>query len=335
MQQTFPDLPFLKTPEWTVRYTGTGAGFFWSILRQAPAFLRWMEQDQRWMNQSFEQYQWDWVISDNRYGFHHPSAENILITHQLYPTAGKAWFPDRALAFQVRQFTRPFQQIWVPDAADSPTLSGRLSHLDNRKPEDSRVRFIGPLSRFSVPQVQRSEDWLESIGLKPNAFILAVVSGPEPQRSLMESRVLQTHISGSMPLVLLRGQPASAALPDLPAGVLAFNHLDLERFQILGKEAAAIICRAGYSSIMDLVCLGRSALLVPTPGQSEQEYLAGFLEEQGHFVRMDQASFSMPAALRTLELFQGSPPSMDFLQHQPILQQCLRAYAAQRYLPPG
>jgi len=115
---------------------------------------------------------------------------------------------------------------------------------------------------------------------------------------------------------------------------MAFNHLDTERFQILVLEAAAIVCRAGYSSVMDLACLDRTALLVPTPGQTEQEYLAAFLANQGSFARMDQGSFTIPAALHKLELFHGGPPSVDFLQHRTILRQCMREHAEQRRLLP-
>jgi len=40
------------------------------------------------------------------------------------------------------------------------------------------------------------------------------------------------------------------------------------------KGAETVVCRSGYSSLLDLAALGQRAVLIPTPGQPEQVYLA-------------------------------------------------------------
>ena len=79
----------------------------------------------------------------------------------------------------------------------------------------------------------------------------------------------------------------------LPASVPGFNFIiifptDLNK---LICESAFVICRSGYSTIMELMASEKNASLVPTPGQAEQEYLAKYLSGKNCHDSADQSNF--------------------------------------------
>jgi hypothetical protein len=301
----------LKLEGYRIRYPGQGWLFIPSMLAQFPSLLNVISREKVWLHRMQRDIGWDMVISDNRYGLHHPDMRNILLTHQVYPRSGFALIPLNLLHRIHRRFMRPFDEIWIPDAAGGDSLSGDLSHPP---PVGIRHRYIGPLSRFND---------IEAVGvppLEPGSYYLALLSGPEPQRSLFEKKILSTMQGLDLPLVLVRGLPGQAPQDLSQENLIVYNHAGPGLLASLLRGAAGVVCRAGYSTVMDLACLGKKALLVATPGQTEQVYLAGYLSGRGYFPTMDQEGFSLVKAIDMLRLHQGIAPAADFSAYHRFLE---------------
>jgi predicted glycosyltransferase len=197
---------------------------------------------------------------------------SVLVTHQLYP---RAPWPLSVLAkSKVSDFAKNFDEIWVPDHETSPGFSGELSHPTS----DERIRYIGPLSRFSEPAIT------------PDSFeneMLVILSGPEPERTRLQQTLVRVLNELNVPSSILTGQP-EFGLSMTDGCVKLIPNLNDAGFAHQVAASRHIICRSGYSTLMDLIALQRKALLVPTPGQTEQEYLADHFSEHYGFTRVLQ-----------------------------------------------
>lgn len=273
----FPDLEVRELPDYGVRYA-RGIWLVPRLLRSVPRLLHAIRSEaalvEAWQNRDG----FDLVLSDNRYGCHAPGAKSIFVTHQLRLPAPKAllrWEPlGEAL---VARLTRPFREIWIPDRADGFCLSGKLGH-PSRIAAFGPLRYIGPLSRFAAvaPDPAWSGPW----------DTVALVSGPEPSRTDFESKLRQILSQRSGRHLLVCGRPESAAPVGRPAlqGLIEVAHLPTPALAAALRVAREIVCRGGYSTVMDLDALGvldTRCLFVPTPGQTEQEYLAEHLANAG------------------------------------------------------
>lgn len=293
LQEAFPDLPFLDPPPYAIRYPQSGRNMQMAILWQLPRLLAVVKEEERWLDEEHRQYGFDLIISDNRYGFHHPQVHSVFITHQLSPRSGWGSQADLWLRKIHYRFIRGFNQCWVPDVEAGGGLAGELSHPPVLPPN---TQFIGPISR------------LEGQSSDHNAGILVLISGPEPARSQFElimRRQLKDHKGA---FVLLRGLPGSGD-QGIPGEL---NHVDAAELAKLMAASSLVISRSGYTTIMDLLKMGKKAFLVPTPGQTEQEYLAGYLDQKGVFPFMEQSRFNLAAAIATAESYPYQKPDIDF-----------------------
>jgi UDP-N-acetylglucosamine transferase subunit ALG13 len=202
------------------------------------------------------------------------------------------------------QHLNKFDKCWVPDQEKAGGLAGTLSHPVQLP---TRVQYIGPLSRLSRTRSITSSK------------LLVVLSGPEPARSQFEEIVqLQLqHYPG--PYLLVRGLPGG----DLNNNPDELNYADTETMNRLFSEASLVICRSGYTTIMDLVKLGKKAVLVPTPGQTEQEYLAHHLHEKNLFPYMYQSEFDLAKAVERSGTYNYQTLNIDFEAYKPALQQLI------------
>lgn len=266
LRQTFPELEYEEIPSHRIRYAANGNWLPWVLLRQLPALFRQIQLENQWLQTYLGGNPVDKLISDNRYGLHHPSTQNILITHQLGLRSGWGKIPDRILQHILRRLLSNFQEIWVPDHEQEPSLSGTLGH-PKYKPSVP-IRYIGPLSRFlpsGRPVIPEK--------------ITIVLSGPEPQRTLLEKKCIRELAHWKGPVSLIRGLPFGEKPIDAPDHWRVFDHLDTRSLQQEMEEATRLIARCGYSTVMDLEALQKKAILLPTPGQPEQEYLAHWLNK--------------------------------------------------------
>jgi UDP-N-acetylglucosamine:LPS N-acetylglucosamine transferase len=248
----------------------------------------------------------DAVISDNRYGLWSENVKSILITHQCsikFP--GFIKFLEYPAALFIRLLIEGFDICWIPDYSGPQNLSGDLSH---RFPLPSNASYIGPISRFSMPAMpaekayQASQtDQAEKLS---DADLLILLSGPEPQRTRLEKIILKQIPGVPVSTVVLQGLPGKQEMKKIGPKHTLISHMPSALLKQLLQETRYIICRSGYTSIMDLVKMQKKAMIIPTPGQTEQEYLADYLTDKGIFLSCDQQNLDLLTAIQMLEKFE-------------------------------
>lgn len=247
---------------------------------QTPVFMFSVLREHIQLKSIVKKYNIHLVLSDNRYGLFHSTIKSIFIGHQLQLQLPPSIKFLSVLANSINHgLINRFDECWVPDTFDS-AFAGALSVPQNKL--KIPVKYKGVQSRFSVV------DALHYNTVAPD--ILVLISGPEKQRSVFERKMCNAieGLQGAYSSLIVRGLPLGAdnSLPN------AINHCPSNKLKTLILNAKYIVCRSGYSTIMDLVYLKSSAVLVPTPGQTEQEYLAEFLSAKGSFNTMKQEEIS-------------------------------------------
>ena len=229
------------------------------------------------------------MISDNRFGLYHTGLPSVFITHQLSIKTGMGRLADQWLQRFNYQYINRFSECWVPDAAGENNLGGELSH-PARFPATT-VKYLGHLSRFRGSLEQASP------------HILVLVSGPEPQRTILENLLLPQLESLKTAVILVRGLPGQAAEIKASANLVVYNHLPAEELQQKILQASLVIGRCGYSTVMDLAALQKKSILIPTPAQTEQEYLAKHVMEKKFALCLEQKGFNLAKALDLASVF--------------------------------
>lgn len=244
---------------------------FLTIALQLPRIFSVIKRENKWLKKYYEKHRPDLIISDNRFGFYHLSVESIFITHQLHI---RPPFFEKPVNSINHSYIKKFQQVWVPDMEDENiSLSGRLSH-----PPLKNTQYIGPLSRFKKEENAQCK-----------FDVLVLLSGPEPQRSLLEEKLVSILAYKKIKTALVRGTNSFFKKQD---NFFVKNLANTEELQELLLSSEKIICRSGYSTLMDLHAVNKKALLIPTPGQTEQEYLAAYWQEKFGFEVLQQGMIS-------------------------------------------
>jgi predicted glycosyltransferase len=290
LRQEFPDLPFLHLPGYRVRYGASSRTFLLKLLLQSPRLLYAIKMEKKWLKKAVSEHDFDAVIADNRFGLHHPLIPSVFITHQLMV---KGPWGKRVAALVQKQnyrFINRFTDCWVPDEAGTSNLAGELSHPQQMPAIP--VKYTGILSRLKKTNTPEQ---------KKHLFIS--LSGPEPQRTLLENIVINdiSHYNGTATIV--RGLPGHSSLIPSTNDIRFYNHLNAEEYSREMESAELVISRSGYSTVMDLTRLGKQSILIATPGQTEQEYLAAYLSQQGIACCIAQEKFSLGKALETANQF--------------------------------
>lgn len=287
LRQEFPQLQVIEIPGYNVRYASRRWMLPFSIGFQVPKILKAIAREQHWLQVAIRQYNIDLVISDNRYGLYSDAVPCIFLTHQLRIKAPFRWMEDWLQKINWGYISR-FTECWVPDEAMNG-LAGELSHPASLHPFP--IRYIGILSRFSRK-------------LAPVLYhAVVLISGPEPQRSIFEKKILGGLKKASGRILIVRGKPGSDERLTVPANVQVVNHLEGRELEQALNSTEYVICRAGYSSIMELASLNKQPILVPTPGQTEQEYLGPYLQSQQFAVSIPQNDFELSTALEQAAAF--------------------------------
>ena len=253
LQSRFSNLAAFEKPGVRIFYSSSDRQIR-TLLLQTPGFIKAIKAENNWLKEHVKEHAYDGILSDNCYGMYVSDLPTALLTHQtnlMLPT----WLAPGANAFLARNLHH-FNQVWVPDIDSENNLSGLLSW----PAKGITTRFIGPISRFK----HQSE---------PTEYgVVALISGPEPQRRQFET-LLRSRLAD-----LPGNHIIFSGLPEGPnhevQNVRTISHPSDEVLAEVLSKASHVICRSGYSSLMDLVALGKTATLVPTPGQPEQEYLA-------------------------------------------------------------
>ena len=284
LNKEFPQLTCLDIGGYNIRYSRKKAWMPFILIGQFPKILSVILKEHRWLKKAIGQYAIDAVISDNRMGLFSHRVPCIYITHQLQIKTGYS-IPDRFARNLHYRFINRYHECWIPDQEKENDLSGELSHPGILP--GIPVRYIGPLSRFRYSIAEKKYD------------LAIILSGPEPQRSVLEELLLKDidHVNGK--IILIRGLPdSSASGREFPSRVEVHDHLDSDVMNNVILQSGLIISRCGYSTVMDLAALRKKAILIPTPGQTEQEYLARYLSEKKLFCCIGQEGFSLSGALK-------------------------------------
>jgi uncharacterized protein (TIGR00661 family) len=289
LKNEFPDLTFFTLSAYNPLYSRSH-NMVWKIVSQIPKFIEVIRKEHQQIQALVEKHKIDFIISDNRYGCWSAKIPSVFMTHQLniLMPAGLTWIEP--LVRQVnKRLIKKFSTCWIPDyAEEASSLSGKLSQ--HKGAPFHHFTHIGPLSRFR--QANNAEDKYD---------LLCVFSGPEPQRNMFEGKVREQLRSSGLRYFVVRGLYA----PTNSCEENGVEFLDSEGLQTVISQSSMVIARSGYSTIMDLAVLGKKGILVPTPGQTEQEYLADRWKKKGVFYSVPQDSFNLRAVLEESKSYTG------------------------------
>lgn len=254
LKDRYPQLDHYTLPAYNISY---GDSMIWSMLGQLPHIWKCYRKERKQVQQLVKQIGVDLIISDNRFGVYHPSVHNIYITHQtniLHANGFVAYAANRIHRYIIHHY----DECWIPDFADH-RLSGILSQGKLKIVK----RFIGPLTRLEI--IPRKED----------VDILVLLSGPEPARSILAKALLDILAQQTdKKIVWINGKDTSICSEQ--PHIEEYGLVASDKIEEMISRAQLIICRSGYSTIMDIEQCDKQVIFVPTPGQTEQEYLAKY-----------------------------------------------------------
>lgn len=293
----FPELPMHYIKGYRISYPKKGWLFIPKIILQIPKIIASIVHEHFWLKQQIKIHEWDLVVSDNRYGLFTEKAKTIIITHQLNLISGLGITVDLLVRKITYLFLQRYNTCWVPDTEDSLNISGKLSH-PNKLPKN--VEYIGPISRMEKTDVTEKN------------IVLLLLSGPEPQRTILEEKLVAQANGIDETFICIRGLPADELDKTNLKNIQFINHVSAKDLSIYIQESKMVVCRTGYSTVMDLIKLQKKALMIPTPGQTEQEYLAKRLKQLHWFNIQDQQNLDLQQGIKEYPLHTNVIPTLKF-----------------------
>lgn len=262
--EEFPHLEKIEVPAYNIRYS-----FFlplWlKLALQAPRIFNVIRKENKFLQRLLSQQKIDVVISDNRFGLHSKDVYCVFITHQVFL---KASFMESFSQGLNKNYIKQFDELWIPDfEKESESLSAELSHGVHFHPN---VKYIGPQSRLKC-----------AVETKKNYDFLVMLSGPEPQYSLLEQLLLKkADLEPAFKFAFVSQRDQDKLRTD-ENHIKFFTTRNKDKLSAFIASSDKIICRSGYSTLMDLYLLNKKdIILIPTPGQTEQEYLAEYWQKK-------------------------------------------------------
>ncbi|WP_309640919.1 glycosyltransferase [Flavobacterium sp.] len=294
LRKEFPHLKSLELPSYEIEYAKDGADFKWKMLKNMPKMMDAIREEKKTVKQWVKEYNLVGIISDNRLGVFSKKVHAVFITHQLNVLTGNTtWITSKLHQHIIKKF----DECWVPDYEDTPNLTGKLGHL--KTPID-HIKYIGPLSRLEKKEVPIKYD------------LMVILSGPEPQRSILEHRLRDMIDDFEGNVVFICGKMALQQSKIEIDHVTFYNFMTTSQLEQTFNESKMVLCRSGYTTVMDLAKLEKKAFFIPTPGQYEQEYLAKRLKKNGLFPYSKQEDFSFDKLLE-MDLYKNAA-----LKNEPI-----------------
>ena len=299
LREAFPNVTFLRLKGYGIRYSKNATGFALKMLVQIPRILYNIFREFWWLHKTNRQQQFDLIISDNRLGFFHLKTPSVFITHQLNLQTPFSWSTNLLQWVQYTWFKLFYTMVWVPDMQGEQSLSGILGN-PIWKPS-LPVWYMNCLSRLKEYAGNPVSEQ------QPANLFIGILSGPEPQRSIFQDFLWTEGKGLHQPFKLVAGtagQPNNHAVSEFGTII---PHLDGPDMVKAIENAKYIISRGGYTSLMELIPLNKPLILVPTPGQTEQIYLAKRWQEKGWAIAYDQTEFSLETALKDAADFNYQP----------------------------
>lgn len=286
LRKEFPHLKTLTLPSYQIEYAKNGNHFKWKMLKNAPKMIEAIIKEKKVIKKWIKEFKLIGIISDNRLGAFSKAIPSIFITHQINVLTGNTtWLTSRLHQFIINKF----DECWVPDADKNPNLTGKMGHLKNKS---FKVKYIGPLSRFTFEKVDITYD------------LMVLLSGPEPQRSMLEEQLKKEILKFTGKIVFIKGVIEKEQNVEQIGNTTFYNFMNSTELELTLNKSEKVLCRSGYTTIMDLAKLGKKAFFIPTPGQYEQEYLAKKLKREGLVPYSKQEKFKIENLLET-DLYAG------------------------------
>jgi len=308
-----------------IKYSASSRYFIFKLISQFPQWIRKKNQDEKTISKLHSQYHFDIIISDNRYGIYHSDAYNIFITHQVQILTGMNTLVDKISLWLHRQLYKKYHELWVLDAPHrEDAIAPRLSHPRVR--HQHRHHYIGHLSQFSA---------LTGDHLAKASHILILLSGPEPSRTILLNKLWEQactlpHYS----FTFITGKDTDdSQLYSSQAHIEVKGLLTTDEILDHAQTAQLIICRSGYSTIMDLIAFKKKALLIPTPGQTEQEYIGHHLQQQNYCYTVSQEHINLTDDIPAAMSSKGLPSDLEKNLNQgfiPALQAAIKKSISMR-----
>jgi uncharacterized protein (TIGR00661 family) len=312
LKQRFPETEFIRFPGFEPHYSNDSM----MALRMAWSFPKlWHQSRQahRFLQKTIKKHEVDIIISDNRYESYSKCTYNIFITHQLHvQTSGLQKLFKPFIKILINSFIKKYDELWIPDFEDADkNLSGKLSHL--KKYPLKKYHFAGPFSRFHSKNGSSSAEKID---------LLVILSGPEPQRSILEKLISKQALKSGLKTSILQSKPEENT--DIQnENIRIISHVGDTQMAEMIQSASIIVSRPGYSTIMDLCVFGKKAIFIPTPGQTEQEYLAKKMKALGYCYFESQKSFDLNNALIISEKYTGLPKITSQLRMKLLIDRIL------------
>jgi len=272
-------IEYFDIPDYPMLISENSRQFMAKSVVYWPTFISRMESGLQKLKKILENKKYDRIISDARYDMYSRKIPSFFISHQI-----RIMNPLRIKMFERGSeifnlfFFKRFCGVIVPDYKED-NLSGDLSH-NLRRIDENKLHYVGILSDFNKKKMKKDIDYLISI------------SGPEPQRTMLEEKILPQIDDLKGTIVITLGKTENKD---------KFSRKNIETYSFLTKEkreeflnrAKLVVSRSGYSTILDLAVIGTKALMTPTPGQIEQEYLGQYHNKKGTFFSINQNNLNL------------------------------------------
>ena len=297
LQKEFNNIEFLELEGYNITYSNNPKLFPLKLIAQLPKISLRIVKEHQWLQKTIEKQRIDLVISDNRYGLYTSKIPCVIITHQLTIKAPFAWLENVLQRINYSYINR-FTQCWVPDYAGDKNIAGLLSHP--KKLPKVPVHYTGPLARFEK----------DDTAVIHYQYCI-ILSGPEPQRTILEEIILKQLPTIKGNCLLVRGKLDASPIEASSPNVTIKNHLNGLKLEEAINVSAYVITRSGYTSVMELLALQKKSILIPTPGQTEQEYLGKQLMHQHWAYCVDQKDVDLSECTEIAKEFAYHLPSFD------------------------
>lgn len=288
LRKEFPYIQTLELPSYQIEYAKNGKNFKWKLLKNLPKMMEAIWEEKRLVKKWVKKYAIEGIISDNRLGVFSPKVPSVFITHQLNVMTGNTTWITSILH---QKIIKKYTECWVPDIENAPNLTGKLGHL---KTNTLDLKYIGPLSRLHKKEVPQKYD------------LMVILSGPEPQRGILEEILKREVLRFDGKVVFIKGIVEKEQKKEEIENITYYNFMNTRQIEQTFNESEIVLSRSGYTTIMDLAVLQKKAFFIPTPGQYEQEYLAKKLKNNNLVPYVEQDNFRIEA-LTEIKNYQGLP----------------------------
>ena len=286
LQKEFPHLESVALPSYEIEYAKDGNDFKWKLIKNSPKMIQAIFEEKKSVKELVKKYDLKGIISDNRLGVYSKKVPSVFITHQLNVLSGKTTWISSKLH---QHFIKKFNECWVPDFQESPNLTGKLGHLKN---SSLHLKYIGPLSRLEKKEMNAKYE------------LMVILSGPEPQRTMLEEKLITELQNYNGEVIFIKGKVEANQKIEVERNITYYNFMTSKEIETAYNESDIVLCRSGYTTVMDLAKLRKKAFFIPTPGQFEQEYLAKRFKRNGIAPFAKQDDFKIENLLE-IQLYKG------------------------------